>query len=245
MNKIRIAVVEDDQLYLDDRCENLAELKDECNIEVVIKAHNAEEFFAEYRKNPDNVDALILDIWLKNSTYTGLQIAEKVKKPVMFVSGYTKKYLESIEDICDRVKVVMHVSTPVNDDKFKNKVRDFCREIRLHQSYVERLVFRKNGEIIEFPVKEIAFIGSEQGTTDKTFYFRNKKPKTLKDIIFSEIDRQNAESIVQIHRRFYVNKDYVEQTKFENKISVLYMNGDGEMDEKLLVVSDNYKNNLK
>ena len=244
MDKIRLAVVEDDQLYLDDRCENLAELKDDCTIEVVIKAHNAEEFFAEYRKNPDNVDALILDIDLTGS-YTGLQIAEKVLKPSLFVSGYNKVYLDKIEDLSDRINVVMHVTKPVSDERFKNRIKDFCREIRLHQNHVEKLTFRKNGEVIEFPVNEIAFIESVPNTTNKTFYFRNKPPKTLKDIIFSEIDGQNAESIVQIHRKFYVNKEYAEQTKYENKISVSYKNEDNETDEKLLVVSDNYKNNLK
>ena len=64
MAKIRLAVVEDKQRFLDDRCENLEEIKAECDIEVVIKAHDEDEFFSEYNKNPDNVDALILDIEL-------------------------------------------------------------------------------------------------------------------------------------------------------------------------------------
>lgn len=42
MSPIRFAIVEDEQLYLDDRCdENLEDLKEECDVEVVIKAHNA------------------------------------------------------------------------------------------------------------------------------------------------------------------------------------------------------------
>ena len=189
MSKIRFAVVEDEQLYLDDRCENLDELKNECDVEVVIKAHNAEEFFAEYRKNPDNVDALILDIDLTGS-YTGLQIAEKVLKPSLFVSGYNAKYLNNIEDLSDRIDVVMHVTKPMSDEKFKNKVRDFCNEIRMHQKFNNQILpFEREGMPVSIPASDIVFLESiPDGSNNKMIYFKNSNWKNiLRDIYSPEI----------------------------------------------------------
>lgn len=254
MSKIRFAIVEDEQLYLDDRCENLDELKNECDVDVVIKAHNAEEFFAEYRKNPDNVDALILDIDLTGS-YTGLQIAEKVLKPSLFVSGYNAKYLNSIEDLSDRIDVVMHITKPMSDDRFKNTVRSFCKEIRLHQLRDNNtLRFKRKGTTIEINVKDIVFFMSISDGSNKKFYFKDKDPIEITDCSFSDImDQidQNLVPIVQIHKRFYVNKMYVESRETEG-VKVSYIDIDKESKLKkmkvmnrVLPVTSNYVKNIR
>lgn len=252
MDKIRLAVLEDEDLILKDRCENLDEIKKECNIEVVIKAHSAEEFFAEYNKNPDNVDALILDIYIEGSTYSGLQIAAKVKKPSMFVSDYNDKNLRAIEELSDIIDVVMHVSKPVKDESFQKKVRDFCREIRLHQLHDNNtLRFKRKGTTIEFNVKDIVFFMSISDGSNKKFYFKDKEPVQINDLTFSEIMNQNPESIVQIHKRFYVNKIHIESRETEG-VKVSYMDIDKESKPKkmnvmnrVLPVTSNYVKNLR
>lgn len=246
MSKIRFAVVEDVQLYLDDRCENLDELRNECDIEVVIKAHDAEEFFAEYRKNPDNVDALILDIDLTGS-YTGLQIAEKVKKPSLFVSGFNKKYLDNIEDLSDRIDVVMHISKPMSDEKFKNKVRSFCNEIRLHQFHNQMLTFKRNGLPVKISARDIVFLESvSDGSNNKMIYFKKDKPLQLNDFSFSRIAEWSLSSvsIVQASKSCYVNKEHIEN-KEQNEIKVSCMDDGGKMVAKTLQVSPNYIKNIR
>lgn len=246
MSKIRFAVVEDVQLYLDDRCENLDELRNECDIEVVIKAHDAEEFFAEYRKNPDNVDALILDIDLTGS-YTGLQIAEKVKKPSLFVSGFNKKYLDNIEDLSDRIDVVMHISKPMSDEKFKNKVRSFCNEIRLHQFHNQMLTFKRNGSPVKISARDIVFLESvSDGSNNKKIYFKKDKPLQLNDFSFSRIAEWSLSSvsIVQVSKSCYVNKEHIE-SKEQNEIKVSCMDDGGKMVAKTLQVSPNYIKNIR
>ena len=246
MSKIRFAVVEDVQLYLDDRCENLDELRNECDIEVVIKAHDAEEFFAEYRKNPDNVDALILDIDLTGS-YTGLQIAEKVKKPSLFVSGFNKKYLDNIEDLSDRIDVVMHISKPMSDEKFKNKVRSFCNEIRLHQFHNQMLTFKRNGSPVKISARDIDFLESvSDGSNNKMIYFKKDKPLQLNDFSFSRIAEWSLSSvsIVQASKSCYVNKEHIEN-KEQNEIKVSCMDDGGKMVAKTLQVSPNYIKNIR
>ena len=247
MSKIRFAVVEDEQLYLDDRCENLEELKEDCDIEVVIKAHNAGEFFAEYRKNPDNVDALVLDIDLTGSTYTGLQIAEKVMKPSLFVSGYNKKYLDNIEDLSDRIDVVMHISKPMSDEKFKNKVRSFCNEIRLHQFHNQMLTFKRNGLPVKISARDIVFLESvSDGSNNKMIYFKKDKPLQLNDFSFSRIAEWSLSSvsIVQVSKSCYVNKEHIE-SKVQNEIKVSCMDDGGKMVAKTLQVSPNYIKNIR
>ena len=246
MSKIRFAVVEDEQLYLDDRCENLDELKNECDVEVVIKAHNAEEFFAEYRKNPDNVDALILDIDLTGS-YTGLQIAEKVLKPSLFVSGYNAKYLNNIEDLSDRIDVVMHITKPMSDEKFKNKIRDFCREIRMHQQFDNQiLTLRLDGMLVNVPANDVVFVESiSDGNNNKVIYFKSNKPYQQNDKSFSVIMAmcQNT-AIVQISKSCYVNKEHI-VGKDQGVVKVSYMNREGKTVNRALPVSPNYIKNLR
>lgn len=247
MSTIRFAVVEDEQLYLDDRCENLDELKKECDVEVVLKAHNAEEFFAEYRKNPDNVDALILDIDLTGS-YTGLQIAEKVLKPSLFVSGYNAKYLNNIEDLSDRIDVVMHVTKPMSDEKFKNKVRDFCNEIRMHQKFNKQiLTFEREGMPVSIPASDIVFLESiPDGSNNKMIYFKSEEPIKLLDFSFSKKIAQwslRTVAIVQINKGCYVNKAHIDG-KEQNEIEVHCMEKGKKVSRKL-TVSPNYKKNIR
>ncbi len=246
MSKIRFAVVEDEQLYLDDRCENLDELKNECDVEVVIKAHNAEEFFAEYRKNPDNVDALILDIDLTGS-YTGLQIAEKVLKPSLFVSGYNAKYLNNIEDLSDRIDVVMHITKPMSDEKFKNKVRSFCNEIRLHQFQKQMLSFKKaDGMYVKIPASDIVFLESiPDGSNNKMIYFKSEEPIKLSDFSFSKIAEWSLRTvaIVQINKGCYVNKAHIDG-KMQNEIEVHCMEK-GKKVSRTLTVSPNFVKNIR
>lgn len=245
MAKIRLAVVEDDKIILNDRCENLEELKDECNIEVVIKASNAEEFFYEYRKNPDNVDALILDIDL-SSTYSGIQIAAKLMKPCMFVSDYNAENLRSIEDLSDTIKVVMHISKPITDDKFKNKIRDFCNEIRLHHFHNQMLNFTRNGSSVRIPARDIVFVESiSDGSNNKVIYFKGNRPLQLNDVSFSKIrDWCQNTAIVQISKSCYVNKEHIE-SKEQGVVKVSYMNREGEPDNRPLPVSPNYVKNIR
>ena len=246
MSTIRFAIVEDEQLYLDDRCENLNELKKECDVEVVLKAHNAEEFFAEYRKNPDNVDALILDIDLTGS-YTGLQIAEKVLKPSLFVSGYNAKYLNNIEDLSDRIDVVMHVTKPMSDEKFKNKVRDFCNEIRMHQKFNNQiLTFKRDGMPVRIPATDIVYLESiSDGSNNKVIYFKSNKPLQLNDMSFSKIiDWCQNTAIVRISKGCYVNKEHICGEE-QGVVKVSYMNREGKTVNRALPVSSNYMKNIR
>lgn len=246
MAKIRLAVVEDKQRFLDDRCENLEEIKAECDIEVVIKAHDEDEFFSEYNKNPDNVDALILDIELIDE-YGGLQIAEDVRKPTLFVSGNNAKYLKNIEDLSDRIDVVMLISKPMSDEKFKNKVRSFCNEIRMHQFHNQMLAFKRNGMPVRIPAKDIVFLESvSDGSNNKMIYFKKDMPLQLNDFSFSRIAEWSlgTVSIVQISKSCYVNKEYIE-IKEQNEIKVSYKNDGGKMVAKTLTVSPNYVKNIR
>lgn len=244
MDKIRFAVVEDDPLTLKDRCENLEDLKDECNLEVVIKARDAEEFFGKYK---DNVDALILDIDLVGSSYSGLQIALKVMKPCLFTSYYTAKNLKDIEMLSEQIKVVMHITKPISDDRLKNKIRDFCREIRMHQQFDNQILTLKlDGMLVNVPANDVVFVESiSDGNNNKVIYFKSNKPYQQNDKSFSVIMAmcQNAD-IVQISKSCYVNKEHI-VGKDQGVVKVSYMNREGKTVNRALPVSPNYIKNLR
>lgn len=245
MDKIRLAIVEDDKDILKDRCENLDQLKDEC--ETVIKASNSEDFFTEYNKNPCNVDALILDINLDGSKYSGIQIAAKVKKPLLFMSDYNAQNLRAIEELSDIIKVVMHITKPVSDERFKNKVRDFCNEIRMRQQFYNQiLTFKREGMPVRIPANDIVFLESiSDGSNNKVIYFKSNKPLQLNDMSFLKILNwcQNT-AIVQISKGYYVNKEHIE-SKEQGVVNVSYMNREGKSVNRALPVSPNYVKNIR
>ena len=165
----------------------------------------------------------------------------------MFVSGNNAKYLKNIEDLSDRIDVVMLISKPMSDEKFKNKVRSFCNEIRMHQFHNQMLAFKRNGMPVRIPAKDIVFLESvSDGSNNKMIYFKKDMPLQLNDFSFSRIAEWSlgTVSIVQISKSCYVNKEYIE-IKEQNEIKVSYKNDGGKMVAKTLTVSPNYVKNIR
>lgn len=245
MDRIRIAVVEDEKMYLEDRCENLEEIKEDCCIDVVFAVQSATEFFEQYNKCPDNVDLLVLDIELPGS-YSGLDIAFKVKKPVLFVSGNNTRYLSRIEDLTGIVKVVRHLSKPVSDMCFKDTIRDICEDIRMRQAMAQKITFTIKGQKEQILASEIVFLESlSDGTNNKKIYFISHKPLPLNDFSFKRIEDWclRTVTIVQVQKGCYVNKSRIEKVG-NGKIQVMYQNDNGNSDKKIIEVSPNYMKNI-
>ena len=188
-----------------------------------------------------------MDINLEGSKYSGIQIAAKVKKPLLFMSDYNAQNLRAIEELSDIIKVVMHVTKPVSDERFKNKVRDFCNEIRMYQKFYNQiLTFKRDGMPVRIPATDIVYLESiSDGSNNKVIYFKSNKPLQLNDMSFSKIiDWCQNTAIVRISKGCYVNKEHI-VGKDQGVVKVSYMNREGKTVNRALSVSPNYIKNLR
>lgn len=235
METIYFAIVEDEEEVLEDRIELLTELKNKLDIEIIFTARTKKEFFEKYNKDPDKIDALILDIGLAGAQQGGLEIAMKVKKPVIFISGYTKDYINSIEEIETECSIVKHLTKPVSDKRFEQGITNFCNEIRLHNDKVYRI--RLGDETIN--IYDIVFIEQgEKGTKEKKFYFANREPIETNNFSFDKIKEWDLP--YRIFRR--MSKQVVVNEKHNNYNIFRYIDK-GKMMEKEIVGTDLYGKN--
>jgi len=229
METIYFAIVEDEEEVLEDRIELLTELKNKLDIEIIFTARTKKEFFEKYNKDPDKIDALILDIGLTGAQQGGLEIAMKVKKPVIFISGYTKDYINSIEEIETECTIVKHLTKPVSDKRFEQGITNFCEEIRLHKDNV--YMIKLGDEMIN--IYDIVFIEQgEKGSKGKIFYFANREPIETNNFSFEKIKEWNLPS--RIFRR--MSRQVVVNDKHNNYNIFRYIDN-GKMTEKEFIVN--------
>lgn len=243
MSKIKFAVIEDEEDFLEDRCEVLDEIAKDCNLEVTLKARSSKEFFEKYNANPDNVDAMILDIDLGEGR-TGLDIVDKIRKPALLASGFIDKYLTKIEDLADDV-IIEHSSKPISAERLKKKVRSICRRIRIENSVNQAITITVKGEKRRVPVNDIVFLRSQKGSTKKMMYFnrQNLTPLVCNDLTFEKIMNWSVTDscFYQISKYECVNINNVEILPKGEKVKLWYIDEDGNRKDDFLYVSPNYE----
>ena len=195
MKKINFAIVEDDELTLEDRIENLKEIEKNCEIELVFSATTKRDFFNKYNEYENDIDALILDIELPGSPQGGIEIAQKVKKPCIFTSGNNAEYLKDIENIKHDYNLpVDHLTKPIPDERFKKTIENFCKEIR--NNVIQKVTLKNKQEEISVHPNDIVMIRQEvKGGKGKTIYFTNRKPFKLGELAFDKINLWTNEKL--------------------------------------------------
>lgn len=243
MSTIKFAVIEDEEDFLEDRCEVLDEIAKDCNLEVTLKARSSKEFFEKYNANPDNVDAMILDIDLGEGR-TGLDIVDKIRKPALLASGFIDKYLTKIEDLADDV-IIEHSSKPISAERLKKKVRSICRRIRIENSVNQAITITVKGEKRRVPVNDIVFLQSQKGSTKKMMYFnrQNLTPLVCNDLTFEKIMNWSVTDscFYQISKYQCVNINNVEILPKGEKVKLWYIDEDGNRKDDFFDVSPNYE----
>ena len=94
MTKIKIALLEDNKEQLKERRQILI---DTGLADVAVWATSSGDFLNKI--NQTAVDALVVDIDLGGDSMNGLEVAFKLKLPVLFVSGHNAINLKDIETL--------------------------------------------------------------------------------------------------------------------------------------------------
>jgi CheY-like chemotaxis protein len=179
MSKLKVAVLEDVRDLLEDLIESL---KETGLVEVLVKAMNSNDLLARVREEA-HIDLLILDIDLGADSRSGIDVARKLKMPVLFVSGNTKENLEKLEELnLEFAFPVEHIMKPVSVSKLNRIIPKLAEEIRLRErSDSVTLLFSKTQKKEKVDLRSVVFIKAGDLTEDVDAFERTGKrlPPTL------------------------------------------------------------------
>lgn len=244
MGKIRFAVAEKDALSLAKREAVLQELPDD--VEVLFTATSKREFVKKLPQYEASIDALILEIEAGGQS-VGLDMASELGKPVLFISKNISKYVADIEDLEDDVKVVSHLTKPFTAERFRNRVTEFCKRIRVYNQVNEFVTLRVGRCCERFPASDIVFIrAAEKGagaeSNNKKVYFSNRPPLVVSDFSFKKIEEWNLSqnTFVRISKSMYVNSRQILSQK-PSMMQVKCCDDKGKIVSIWLQVSENFR----
>lgn len=229
---LRIGILEDNSEIL----HNLKNIIEEKQLaEVAIASLNSDDFL----KSPglELLDAVLLDIHLLNDTLTGLEVAQRVKKPVLFITSYTRDNIDKLEELEAEFDFpVEHLTKPWSETKLLKILDKFLEEVRKYrQAATVVLDFKENKNVRVF-LRDIVFIDSDKkkgsSSNNKVMYFTNRKPEVLVNFPFRNMEKIGLDDkrFVELHRSQRVNVDHIEEfNKKERKVIVKARDEEGKL----------------
>jgi len=247
MNKLKVAILEDNKDQLKDRKMNLEE---NGLAKVVVWSTNSNDFIEKV--NNEKPDAMLLDIDLGNDSMTGLDVAYKLELPVMFVSSHNAKNLKEIEFLQREFDFpVEHITKPFTEKDFIKTATRFLKEVNEQLKSAFVCLDFKDTRKIKIAVDTIVYLESETGNSgasnNKRIYFTDRKPETLYDFSFSKMAELGFDTnlFVRTHKSFRLNISKHRGYNNNHTISVEVMNDLGKMELKQIPVSENYQKPIK
>jgi len=238
MNKLKVAILEDSHHLLKDLKESLEETT---LVEVVAYATTSNEFLDKV--NNAKPEALLLDIDLGGDNMNGLDIATKLKLPVLFVSGKTIEFNYGIEELNMNSTIpVQHISKPITSEKLKKILPKFIHEINAINK--AKFVYLNIGDSKrnKISVDAIVFIETDTGksgaSNNKRIYFTNISLSKIEEYGFSKTQ------FIKIRSSHRVNADKIIRYNNNHEIEVEVINEKGKLEIMNLKVSEDFRKDV-
>lgn len=243
MSKLKAAILEDNPHLLKDLKESLEETT---LVEVVAYATTSNEFLDKV--NTTKPEALLLDIDLGGDSMNGLDIATKLKLPVLFVSGKTIEFNHGIEELNMNSAIpVQHISKPITSEKLKKILPKFINEINAFNKTKYVFLDFRDSKRNKISVDTIVFIetdtGSSGASNNKKIYFTNSPPEILYNFSLSKIEEKGFDKtqFIKIRGSHRVNVDKIIRYNSNHEIEVEVCNSEGKIELIELPVSEDFR----
>ncbi len=243
MSLLKVAVLEDDQLFLKDLIDSLKRTK---LVEVVVEAKDSDTFIKEVKGN--EVDAVFLDIKLYNEQRNGIVVAEILKKPTIFFTSARSEYSDKIEALktlkdfppveefnkspdVERLKTIL--------EKFIPRVRDYQKENKIFQSKNSLFVKTENAKREQFFLDTISLITSQdiEDARDKLIYLLDGTTIKAKNITIEDLLNELPETFIQVNKSSILNTSCEIQLTDKETIKLKAI-------KKEISISDKYADNF-
>jgi len=243
--KLKVAILEDNPSLLKDHKQNLEATE---LVEVVAFATNSTDFLNNEKTS--KADALLLDIDLGGgSSMNGLEVAYKLKLPVLFVSGHNAANLKEIEKLENEFDLIVdHITKPFTEKEFLKKATKFLNEVKeeITSKYIilDFAESKKNKTVVDTIVYLCADKANGAESNNKIIYFTNRRPEILIDFTIAKMHDKGfgKQKFLEIIRGVVVNEKHIKpRKKGSREIEVEVMNQNGKIETKLLKTSENFR----
>lgn len=203
MNKIQIAIVDDDQLqqgFMESLIQATAE---DLGLNIDLYYFDSGEAFLFASEDLPELDIAFLDIQMKN--LNGLEAAQKVREhnqsiSLIFVTAYAEYALDSYS-----VNALDYVLKPINQDKM---TQVFERYLAQKPQEMKYLLFEHRGYPQKVNFQDIIYIEAAKHQT--ILNLTNADSLTI-NMSLSEVQAAIDERFISSHRSYLVNLSHVEQ----------------------------------
>lgn len=247
MSKLQVAILEDNKLLLKELKQNLEATG---LVEVIAWAAHSEAFLEKIEQQKP--EALILDIEINGDSMSGIDIANRLDLPVLFVSGKTKDHLLSIEEVnLNSRKIIEHISKPITEGKLNKILPKFIEQIHFKQRAQFVYLDFKESKRNKISISDIVFLETDKNhgakSNNKRIHFINRPPETLIDFSYTEMEDKglSKNQFITISKSHRVNAELIESYEDDHHIVVFASGQNNKKVEHRLKVSENYKRGVK
>lgn len=207
MNVSNVLLVEDDELM----AVQIEAMLDKLGYKKIVRLTSYEQALAYLKLH--HVDIIILDIQLASSK-TGIDLAEKIRTwliPIVFITALNDEefYRRTLS-----IPLSSYIVKPFHSYTLDSVIRSLFSSERINQYIV------LDGEVTK--VEDIIYL--EVDNTYTFIYIKGGKKVVIKKSLTLLLNDFPEHLLLQIHRRFAVNKNYIEKLVLDKGI-VLLKNG--------------------
>lgn len=247
MKTLNIGILEDNPFILKDLINSIKEFE-LANIKLI--AQNTREFLNKFNQTT-GIDAVVLDIDIDGDSMNGIDVANHLKLPILFITGKTKEYLNEIEDLrLYHQQPVEFLTKPIREEKLKLVFEKFKQQITANRKANTIELKFVDGFRKEFQQDDIVYIESDTDnkSNDKLIYLKSEsEPQKISKISMDQLFEKglSKENFTQTHQSFIINNDYFkdyENGQTEHSFSFM---ANGIQKTGVISISKNYKHKKK
>lgn len=241
--KPKIAILEDSQILLSDLKGEIEKLD---IAEPVICETDAISFIQKVREHTD-IKIIVLDIEL-GQNLNGIDVANSLKMPTLFISGVTKEYLSQIENIELNFDFpIVDILKPATSEKIQKALSKLIKEVERFEQSQDTVTIKINDGFTKINQNDIVFIETiTDGSNNKQIYFVNRKPAVLNDFSFSKMMEKgfDIDLFINPHQSYRVNKKRISNYTTK-QLNVNCIDENGNSIVKQIPVSENNQGKIK
>lgn len=240
MKPIKVAVLEDEKIFLTELVRGLRTIE---FVSVVAYEQTSENFIKKVRETHPEI--LLLDIYLKDESTTGINVAELFNLPVLFLSSQRKDFLDGIDSLKFKNEFpVEEIGKTFDPIKLNAIFKTFIPRVREFQKGQKVKVKPIGEEEVFITPSDVSFIVS-LGKGNHKIYFSNRKPIEIADKTFDYF-KQNGfpeEKFYRYDRGCLLN---ISLTSIEGETLLIpFLGDDGKKREEKHTVSSSKRKEIK
>jgi DNA-binding LytR/AlgR family response regulator len=246
--KLNIAILEDSAILLKELVRSIQDLK---LAEVRVKANNSEDFINKIESYSGHIDALILDIDLAGDSMNGIDIANYFQKPVLFITGKTREYIDRIEELKIFKDTPVEFLTKTGNDekllivfqKFEKQIRDNCKEEFISLKFI-------NGFNTSVKQSDIVLIESNPDSTSNNklvYLITSEEPREISKTSIKELFERglSREKFVKTSQSCLINEAYLGSIEKDQSTYTFSYEGQGFKRNQRIEISRDYRESIR